>query len=77
MKTEGGVRGGNHHKNTEGYLMVFILGASGVMVAAIADKLTEDYGLPGVGIVLRGVMTVVVAGAIIWFLTSGAVVGFL
>ncbi|USK70203.1 hypothetical protein [Peribacillus asahii] len=51
--------------------MIFIVGASGVMVAAIADKLAENYGSPRVGAVTRGVMAVVAAGAIVWFLSTG------
>ncbi|HWL26043.1 MAG TPA: hypothetical protein VNR38_20205 [Ureibacillus sp.] len=51
--------------------MIFIVGAGGVMVAAIADKLAENYGEPRVGIVTRGIMAVVAAGVIVWFLSTG------
>lgn len=57
--------------------MIFIMGAGGILVAAIADKLTEDYGKPAIGTILRGSLAIAGAGLIIWFLTSGAVVGFL
>lgn len=57
--------------------MVFIMGAGGILVAAIADKLTEDYGRPAIGKILRGSLAIAGAGLIVWFLTSGAVAVFL
>ncbi|WP_199880714.1 hypothetical protein [Bacillus massiliglaciei] len=56
--------------------MIFVIGAGGVMLASIVDKIAEDSGNPAIGMIVRGGMAVVAAGTIAWFLASCAT-GFL
>jgi hypothetical protein len=43
--------------------MIFVLGVGGGMVAALADKVAANCGSPAVGVIIRGVMGVIAAGA--------------